>query len=108
MPKNRKGGPFGVFQHPLCRKTAKQLKGGHFGENIFSKKFHNTEKTESGDPLVSPGTICYAEKQEKHFWFSSLGQTVQFDTIKFRRNFKNYFSQFVWIEKKRKERRLKI
>ena len=60
------------------------------------------KKTESGDPLVSPGTICYAEKQEKHFWFSSLGQTVQFDTIKFRRNFKNYFSQFVWIEKKKK------
>ena len=23
----QKGGPFGVFQHPFCRKTAKQLKG---------------------------------------------------------------------------------
>ena len=23
---------------------------------------------------------------------------VQFDTLKFRRNFKNYFGQFVWIE----------
>ena len=26
--KNWKGGPFGIFQHPFCRKTAKKLKGG--------------------------------------------------------------------------------
>ena len=25
---------------------------------------------------------------------------VQFDSLKFRRTFKKYFSQFVWIEKK--------
>ena len=25
---------------------------------------------------------------------------LQFDTIKFRKTFKNYFGQFVWIEKK--------
>ena len=36
------------------------------------------------DPLVSPGTVYYAEKQEKTFCFSFLGQMVQFDTIKFR------------------------
>ena len=28
------------------------------------------------------------------------GKMVQFDAIKFRRTFKNYFGQFVWIEKK--------
>ena len=39
-------------------------------------------------------------KKEKPFWFSSLGQMVQFDIIKFGRPFKNYFGQFVWIEKK--------
>ena len=44
--------------------------------------------------------ICYAEKQEKPFWFSSLGQIVQFGAIIFCRTFKNYFGQFVWIEKK--------
>ena len=44
--------------------------------------------------------VCYAEKQEKPFWFSSLGQIVQFGTILFCRIFKNYFGQFVWIEKK--------
>ena len=26
---------------------------------------------------------CYAEKEEKPFWFSSLGQMYQFGTIKF-------------------------
>ena len=43
---------------------------------------------------------CYAEKQEKPFWFSSLRQMVQFGAIIFCRTFKNYFGQFVWIEKK--------
>ena len=33
------------------------------------------------------------------FWFSSLDQIIQIETIKFCRNFKNYFGQFVWIEK---------
>ena len=58
------------------------------------------KKIERGDSLVSPGMVCYAEKQVKPFWSSSLGQMVQFDTIIFCRTFKNYFGQFVWIEKK--------
>ena len=59
------------------------------------------KKTERGDPLVSPGTICYAEKQEKPFWFSSLGQMIQFGTIKFCRTSNIYFGQFVCIEQNR-------
>ena len=59
------------------------------------------KKIERGDSLVSPGMVCYAEKQVKPFWSSSLGQMVLFDTIIFCRTFKNYFGQFVWIEKKR-------
>ena len=59
------------------------------------------KKIERGDSLVSPGMVCYAEKQVKPFWSTSLGQMVQFDTIIFCRTFKNYFGQFVWIEKKR-------
>ena len=44
------------------------------------------KKTEKGDSLVSPGTVCYAEnKQEKPFWFSLLGKMVRFDTIILRR-----------------------
>ena len=38
-------------------------------------------------------------KQGKPFWSTSLGQIVQFDTIIFGRIFKNYFRQFLWIEK---------
>ena len=60
----------------------------------------SAEKIERGDSLVSPGMVCYAEKQVKPFWSNSLGQMVQFDTIIFCRTFKNYFGQFVWIEKK--------
>ena len=48
--------------------------------------------------------VCYAEKQEKPFWFSSLDQIVHFGPIIFCRTFKNYFGQFVWIEKKKKKK----
>ena len=41
------------------------------------------KETERGDPLASTGNVCYAEKNEKPFWFSSLGQMLQFDNIKF-------------------------
>ena len=58
------------------------------------------KKIKRGVPLVLPGMVCYAEQQGKPFWSSSLGQMLQFDTIIFGRTFKNYFGQFVWIEKK--------
>ena len=39
MPKKtERGGPFGIFQHPFCRKTSKKMQGGPFGENFFRKK----------------------------------------------------------------------
>ena len=91
-------GPFGIFQHPFRRKTAKKLKGGPFGENFFRKKSLAVPKKMKGGTLWSR-PVCYAEKP---FWFSSLGQIVQFGAIIFCRTFKNYFGQFVWIEKKRK------
>ena len=77
--KNWKGGPFGIFQHPFCRKTSK-IKGGNF----FSEKSLTVpKKTERGDSLVCPDMVCYAEKEEKPFWFGLLGQMYQFGTIKF-------------------------
>ena len=140
MPKNWKGGPFEVFQHPFSRKTwknwrkqkflfseknltvpkknwkggplgfsnihsvAKQHKnwnGDPLGEKISGKKISQCrKKIGRWDPLVSPGMVWYAGKQEKPFWFSSLDQIVQFGAIIFCRTFKNYFGQFVWIEKK--------
>ena len=44
-----------------------------------------------GDPLVSPGTVCYAEKEENPFRFSSLGQMIEFGTIKVSWNFQELF-----------------
>ena len=76
----------------------------HFSTSIVAKH----QKIEGGYPSVSPGTVCYAEKQEKNFWFSSLGQMIQFGTIKFCRTFKNYFGQFVWIEKSYYNSRLSL
>ena len=40
------------------------------------------------NPLVSSGIVCYAETKEKLFWFSSLGQQVQFGvSLKFCKTF---------------------
>ena len=106
MPKkNWKEEPFGIFQYPFCRKTSKKCRGDPLRKKNFEKKSEKKclavpKKIERGDSLVSPGMICYAEKQVKPFWSSSLGQMVLFDTIIFCRTFKNYFAQFVWIEKK--------
>ena len=101
MPKKTEGGPFWDFSTSILSQNIKKLQGGPFGENFLSKKILAVpKKNERGDPLVSPGMVYYAEKQEKPFWFSSLGQIVQFGAILFCRTFKNYFGQFVWIEKK--------
>ena len=43
------------------------------------------------ESLVSPGMVCYAEKQEKLFWFSSLDQIVHFDAIIICRTFVELF-----------------
>ena len=74
--------------------------GDPLGKNFRKKCLAVPKKIERGDPLVLPGMVCYAEKQGKPLWSSSLGQMVQFDTIIFGRTFENYFGQFVWIEKK--------
>ena len=58
-------GSFGIFQHPFCRKTPKQIEGDPLGINFFGKKCHNVEKSQS--LLVSPGIVCYAEKMKNLF-----------------------------------------
>ena len=105
--KKTERGPFGIFQHPFCRKTSKKCRGDPLEKKKSEKNVSwCRKKIERGDSLVSPGMVCYAGKQVKPFWSSSLGQMVQFDTIIFCRTFKNYFGQFVWIEKKRKKESL--
>ena len=76
------------------------MKGDPLGEKFSEKKSRSAEKIERWDPLVSPDMVCYAENQENPFWFNSLGQMVLFGAIIFCIPFKNYFGQFVWIEKK--------
>ena len=94
-----KGATLSDFLTSFVAKHQKIEEGTVWG--IFSrKKSHNAKKTENGDPLISPGIVCYSKKKEgKPFWFSSLGQMIQFGTIKFRRLLWNYFGQFVWIKK---------
>ena len=101
--KNWKGGPFGIFQHPFCRKTSKKCRGDPLGEKFFSKKkSRSAKKNERGESLVSHGMVCYAEKQEKPFWFSSLDQIVHFDAIIFCRTFVELFWS-VRVDRKKKE-----
>ena len=94
--KTERGDPLGFFNINSVAKHQK-IEGGNF---FPEKSLAVPKKFGSGDPLVSPGMVCYAGKQEKPFWFSSLDQIVQFGAIIFCRTFKNYFGQFVWIEKK--------
>ena len=69
------------------------MQGGPFGEKFFfrKEKSRSAEKNERGESLVSPGMVCYAEKQKKPFWFSSLDQIVHFDAIIFCRTFVELF-----------------
>ena len=103
--KKLKGGTLWDFPTSILSQNIKKMQGGPFEEKKLEKNSEKNclavpKKIERGDSLVSPGMVCYAEKQVKPFWSSSLGQMVQFDTIIFCRTFKNYFGQFVWIEKK--------
>ena len=63
MPKKteRGEGPFGIFQHPFCRKTPKKIeKGTLWGKIVFPKKsLAMAKKTERAEPLVSSGIVCY-------------------------------------------------
>ena len=98
--KNWEGGPFGIFNIHSVAKQQKNWKGDPLGIKISGKKSRSAEKKLKGDPLVLLGMVCYTGKQEKPSWFNSLGQMVQFGAIIICWTFKNYFGQFVWIERK--------
>ena len=84
MPKkNWKGDPLGFFNIHSVAKHQKKCRGDPLGKFFFKKKVSQCRKNERGKSLVSPGMVCYAEKQEKLFWSSSLGQIVHFDAIIF-------------------------
>ena len=91
MPKKLKGRTLRAFSTSILSQNSKQIEGGTLWGIFFPEKSHNAEKNERGDPLVSPGMVCYAGKQEKLFWFSSLGQMVQFGAIILCRTFVELF-----------------
>ena len=80
MPKEtERRDPFEIFQHPFAK--YQKIEGGPFGAKKFPKEVQLFRKKLKGDPLVSPGIV--SRKKEQPFWFSSLGQMLQYDIIKF-------------------------
>ena len=70
MPKKLKGGTVWDLSTSIRSQNTKNLMGTLWG--FFSKKSLTVpKKKRKGDSLVSPGMVCYAEKEEKPFWFSS-------------------------------------
>ena len=57
-----KAGALSDFKHPLLQ-NIKKLKGGPLGD-FFGKKVTMPKKNLNGNPLVSPGIVCYREKKE--------------------------------------------
>ena len=85
-----KGGTLWDSPTSILSQSSKKTEGRTFwGKKFPEKKFRSAEKNWKGGPLVSPGMVWYAGKQEKPFWFSSLDQLVQFGAIIFCRTFKN-------------------
>ena len=92
MPKKtERGDPLEFFNIHSVAKHQKNAGGTLWGNFFSKKKSRSAEKNERGESLVSPGMVCYTEKQEKPFWFSSLDQIVHFDAIIFCRTFVELF-----------------
>ena len=58
------------------------------------------KKSERGDTLESPGTVCYAEKHKKTFLVQFAKPNASIWQHKISYNFQELFCQFVFIEKK--------
>ena len=102
MPKKIERGTLWDFPTSILSQNIKKMQGDPLGKKFSEKNcLAVPKKIESGDSLVSPGMVCYAEKQVKPFWSSSLGQMVPFDTIIFCRTFMNFFWS-VRVDRKKK------
>ena len=72
MPKKtERGGPFGIFQHPFCRKTSKKMQGGPFGEKIFFEKKSRSAKKMKGGSLWSR-PVWYVTRENRKNLFGSV------------------------------------
>ena len=59
-----KGGPFGVFKHPICCKTSKKLTGDPLEKKKLEKKSHNAEKLK-GEPFEVFSTSILSQNMKK-------------------------------------------
>ena len=102
MPKKtERGEPLGFFNIYYIAKHQK-IEGGPSVKKNFEKKLTVPNKTERGDSLVCPGIVCYAEKEEKTFRFSSLGQTYQFGAINLCRTCRTILVSSCGLKKEKK------
>ena len=110
MPnKTERGDPLRFFNIHSVAKHQKNAGGTLWGKNFEKKNSEKKclavpKKIERGDSLVSPGLVCYAEKQVKPFWFSSLDQIVHFGAIIFCRTFVELFWS-VRVDRKKKKKK---
>ena len=81
--KKLKGGTFGIFQHPFCRKTSKKMQGDPVGKFFLEKKSRSAEKMKGWSLWSRPVWYVTRKNRKKPFWFSSLDQIVHFDAIIF-------------------------
>ena len=81
------------FPTSILSQNIKKRQGGPFGKKSSEKNVSQCRKKLKGGTLWSR-PVWYVTRKNR------LGQIVQFGAIIFCRTFKNYFGQFVWIEKK--------
>ena len=80
------------FPISILSQNSKKIEGGHFGGKFFSgKKVSQCRKKTERTLWSRPVWYVTREKQEKLFWFSSLGQMVHFGAIIFCRTFVELF-----------------
>ena len=98
MPKKtERGNPLGRFNIHSVTKHQK-IEGAPLGKK-FSKKRRAVPKKTGRGAFWSRPVLYVTLKHGTTLLVKFFDQMVQFDTLKYRRTFKNYFAQFVWIEK---------
>ena len=98
LKKTEKRDPLGFSNIHSVAKYQKNWRGTLWGKKNSRKKVSQCRKKFEGGTLM----VCYAGKQEKPFWFSSLDQIVQFGAVKFCRTFVELFWSVRVDWKKRK------
>ena len=92
MPKKLKGRTLWDFSTSILSQNSKKIERGSFGGKKLRKQSAQCRKeTERGPLSLAWKCMLRQKKEKKPSWFSSLGQMVQFDTIKFCRPSRTIF-----------------